>query len=219
MRVLLVEDEPTLAEQVRTALNNSGFAADLAVDGEEAQLLGDSEPYDAVILDLGLPRLDGLAVLRHWRRERKTLPVLILTARSGWHSKVEGLNAGADDYLAKPFVTEELIARVRALIRRSKGFTASEIVCGPIILDGPAGKVTVAGREVTLTAQELRILSYLMLRQGRIVSQRELGDHIYDLDSERESNTIEVFVGRIRRKLGIDVIKTIRGLGYRLEAL
>ena len=218
MRVLVVEDESTLAAQLQAALDKAGFAIDLATDGEDASALGDSEPYDAVVLDLGLPKLDGLAVLRHWRNRGVKAPVLILTARSDWHNKVEGLNAGADDYLGKPFVMDELVARVRALIRRAKGFAGSEIVCGPIVLDSSAGKVTVDGRPVALTAQEFRTLSYLMHRQGRIVSQRELGEHIYDLDDERESNTIEVFIRRIRRKLGVDAIRTVRGLGYRLEA-
>jgi two-component system OmpR family response regulator len=218
MRVLVVEDEAKLAAQLRDALMAAGFSADIASDGEEARLLGGTEPYDAVVLDLGLPKQDGLSVLRHWRARGLRMPVLILTARSDWHNKVEGLNAGADDYLAKPFVMEELIARIHALIRRSKGFAASEITCGPIVLDTAAAKVSVNGQPVTLTAHEFKTLNYLMHRQGRIVSQRELAEHIYDLEDERESNTIEVFVGRIRRKLGVDVISTIRGLGYRLEA-
>ncbi len=218
MRLLVVEDEPRLAAQLREALAASGFSVDAAHDGEEARLLGATEPYDAVVLDLGLPRQDGLAVLRHWRGRGVRVPVLILTARSDWHSKVEGLNAGADDYLGKPFVMEELVARVRALIRRSQGFAAPQISCGPITLDPTAATVSVDGRPVALTAQEFRTLSYLMHRQGRIVSQRELGEHIYDLDDEHESNTIEVFIGRIRRKLGVDAIRTVRGLGYRLQA-
>lgn len=218
MRVLVVEDETKLATQLRDALTAASFSADIASDGEEARLLGGTEPYDAVVLDLGLPKQDGLSVLRHWRARGLRTPVLILTARSDWHNKVEGLNAGADDYLAKPFVMQELIARIQALIRRSKGFAASEITCGPVVLDSVAGKVAVNGQPVTLTAQEFKTLNYLMHRQGRIVSQRELAEHIYDLADERESNTIEVFIGRIRRKLGVDVIRTIRGLGYRLEA-
>jgi len=218
MRVLVVEDEGKLAAQLREALMAAGFSTDTAIDGEEASLLGDTEPYDAVVLDLGLPKQDGLTVLRHWRGRGTRTPVLILTARSDWHNKVEGLNAGADDYLGKPFIMEELVARIHALIRRSKGFAASAITCGPISLDTAAGKVSVNGQPVALTAQEFRTLNYLMHRQGRIVSQRELGEHIYDLEDERESNTIEVFVGRVRRKLGVDAIKTVRGLGYRLEA-
>lgn len=217
MRVLVVEDEARLAAQLRDAIGSAGFAADVAIDGEEARLLGDTEPYDAVVLDLGLPKQDGLSVLRHWRSRGIRMPVLILTARTDWHNKVEGLNAGADDYLGKPFVMEELVARIHALIRRSKGFAAAEITCGPVTLDSAAGKVAVNGQPVTLTAQEFRTLSYLIHRQGRVVSQRELGEHIYDLEDERESNTIEVFIGRVRRKLGVDVIKTIRGLGYRME--
>ncbi len=218
MRLLVVEDETKLAAQLRDALTAAGFSADIAHDGEAACLLGATQPYDAVLLDLGLPRQDGLSVLRHWRARGLRIPVLILTARSDWHNKVEGLNAGADDYLAKPFVMQELIARLHALIRRSKGFAASEIICGPVVLDAATGRVTVNAQPVTLTAQEFRTLNYLMHRQGRIVSQRELAEHIYDLQDERESNTIEVFIGRIRRKLGVDVIRTIRGLGYRLEA-
>jgi len=217
MRLLLVEDETTLASQIRRALDEAGFAVDHAADGEEASSLGDTEPYDAVILDLGLPRGDGLSVLRRWRRRGNRMPVLILTARSDWPSKVEGLDAGADDYLAKPFVMDELIARLRALIRRSNGIATSEIACGPIRLDSAAGRVSVDGRTVAMTARELRVLGYLMQRQGRIVSQRELIEHVYDLDDERGSNTIEVFIGRIRRKLGVDAVATIRGLGYRME--
>ncbi len=217
MRVLVVEDEARLATQLRDAVGAAGFAVDVATDGEEARLLGDTEPYDAVVLDLGLPKLDGLSVLRHWRASGLRMPVLILTARTDWHNKVEGLNAGADDYLGKPFVMDELVARIHALIRRSKGFATAQITCGSVILDSAAGKISVNGQPVTLTAQEFRTLSYLIHRQGRIVSQRELADHIYDLEDERESNTIEVFVGRVRRKLGVDVIKTIRGLGYRME--
>ncbi len=218
MRVLVVEDERKLAAQLRDALSSAGFSVDTAYDGEEARLLGSTEPYDAVVLDLGLPKQDGLAVLRKWRADGTRTPILILTARSDWHSRVEGLNAGADDYLGKPFILEELIARLHAIVRRSKGFASPEIACGPIALDSVSGKVTVDGKPVPLTAQEFKTLSYLMHRQGRIVSQRELGEHIYDLEDERESNTIEVFVGRIRRKLGVDAIKTVRGLGYRLEA-
>lgn len=217
MRALLVEDEPILAAQVRDALAAAGFAVDTAADGELAEELGKSEPYDVIILDLGLPREDGLTVLRRWRMRRMKAPVLILTARSDWHSKVQGLNAGADDYLGKPFVMDELVARVRALVRRSKGVAASEITCGPITLDTAAGTVTVDGKIVPLTGHEFRMLNYLMHRQGRIVSQRELSEHIYDLADERESNTIEVFIARIRRKLGVDAIRTIRGLGYRME--
>ncbi len=217
MRLLLVEDEPVLANQIRQALGDVEFAVDVAADGEDAEYLGDTQPYDAVVLDLGLPRLDGLSVLRHWRKTGRRTPVLILTARSDWKSKVQGLNAGADDYLAKPFVMDELIARIRALIRRAKGHASSDIVCGPITLDASAGKVSVNGQPVALTAQEYRTLSYLMHRQGRIISQRELSEHIYDVDDERESNTIEVFIRRIRRKLEVDAIKTVRGLGYRMD--
>jgi two-component system OmpR family response regulator len=218
MRLLVVEDDPQLREQLRTALEAAPYAVDTAPDGEEAAFMGETEPYDAVVLDLGLPKRDGLSVLRGWRAAGRTMPVLILTARGTWQEKVEGMDAGADDYLAKPFRMEELLARVRALIRRAGGQAAAEISCGPVALDTRAGRVTVAGQPVTLTAHELRVLSYLLHHQGRVISRTELTEHVYAQDFDRDSNTIEVFIGRLRRKLGVDVIHTERGLGYRMAA-
>ncbi len=217
MRLLIVEDEPTLGQQLRNALEGAGYAVDLATDGEEGLYLGSNEQYDAIILDLGLPEIDGLTVLDRWRKEGKTTPVLVLTARDSWSDKVAGLDAGADDYVAKPFQTEELIARLRALIRRASGNASAELIAGDIRLDTRSGKVTKAGEPVKLTAQEYKLLSYLLHHKGKVVSRTELIEHIYDQDFDRDSNTIEVFVTRIRKKLGPDVITTIRGLGYSLE--
>lgn len=218
MRVLVVEDEPTLGRQLVAALQDSGYAVDWAKDGEEAQFLGETEPFDAVVLDLGLPKIDGISVLRHWRRTQRTMPVLILTARDSWRDKVEGLDSGADDYLAKPFRLEELQARLRSLIRRSSGKVSSAIECGPIRLDTRTNAVTVEERPVPLTAHEYRVLSYLIHHQGRAISRTELTEHIYAQDFDRDSNTIEVFVARLRRKLGVDCIHTVRGFGYQMDA-
>lgn len=218
MRVLVVEDSPELGQQLMQRLRSDGYAVDLAVDGEDGQFLGETEPYDAVILDLGLPKIDGLSVLRAWRRGAVSVPVLILTARGAWHEKVQGIDAGADDYLAKPFSMEELLARVRALIRRAKGHATADIACGGVVLDTRSGRVTVDGEPVELTAYEYRVLSYLMHRKGQTVSRTELIEHVYTQDFDRDSNTVEVFVGRLRRKIGAALIKTVRGLGYRLEA-
>lgn len=218
MRVLVVEDQRTLAAQLVAALRDAGYAIDVAHDGEEGGFLGDTEPYDAVVLDLGLPKLDGLTVLKRWRATGRDFPVLILTARDRWTDKVEGIDAGADDYLAKPFHMEELLARVRALIRRAKGRASAELACGPVTLDTRRARVTVAGQPVNLTAQEFKVLAYLMHRAGEVVSRTELTEHIYAQDFDRDSNIIEVFVGRLRRKLGVDVIETVRGQGYRLRA-
>ncbi|MBV8971284.1 MAG: response regulator transcription factor [Sphingomonadaceae bacterium] len=216
MRVLIVEDEPTLARQLKAALEGAGYAVDHAADGEDGHYLGSTEAYDAVILDLGLPEVDGLTVLDRWRKEGRTTPVLLLTARDSWSDKVAGLDAGADDYLAKPFQTEELIARLRALIRRSTGNASSELTAGDVRLDTRSGRVTLAGDPVKLTAQEFKLLSYMMHNKGKMVSRTELIEHIYDQDFDRDSNTIEVFITRIRKKLGPDIISTTRGLGYSL---
>lgn len=218
MRVLVAEDDEALRRQLRDALAGAGYAVDEAPDGEEAAFLGETEPYDAVVLDLGLPVRDGLSALRGWRQRGIAMPVLILTARGTWQEKVEGIDAGADDYLAKPFRMEELLARLRALIRRAGGHAAAELRCGPVLLDTRTGRVSVDGRLVALTAHELKVLDYLMHHQGRIVSRTELTEHVYAQDFDRDSNTIEVFVGRLRRKLGVDVIRTERGLGYRMDA-
>lgn len=217
MRILVVEDEPTLGRQLKEALVADSYAVDLAADGEEGHFLGDTEPYDAVILDLGLPKLDGLSVLRSWRKAGRDMPVLVLTARDAWHEKVEGIDAGADDYLGKPFRMEELKARLRALIRRAGGHATAQLACGPVLLDTRTGRVTVNGAAVTLTSHEFRVLSYLMHHKGKVVSRAELTEHVYAQDFDRDSNTIEVFIGRLRRKLGVEVIRTVRGLGYRLE--
>jgi two-component system OmpR family response regulator len=217
MRLLIVEDEPTLGTQLKNTLEGAGYAVDLATDGEDGHYLGTTENYDAVILDLGLPVMDGLTVLDKWRKEGKTFPVLVLTARDSWSDKVAGLDSGADDYLAKPFQTEELIARLRALIRRAAGNASAEMIAGDVRLDTRSGRVTLAGEPVKLTAQEYKLLSYLLHHKGKVVSRTELIEHIYDQDFDRDSNTIEVFVTRIRKKLGADVITTIRGLGYSLD--
>ena len=214
MRLLVVEDDKDLNRQIATALENAGYAVDKAFDGEEGLYLGETEPYDAVILDLGLPKVDGVAVLQAWRKAGKTMPVLILTARDRWSDKVSGFDAGADDYVVKPFHMEELLARVRALLRRAAGHATSELVCGPVRLDTRASRVVVDGSAVKLTSHEYRLLAYLMHHQGRVVSRTELVEHLYDQDFDRDSNTIEVFVGRLRKKLGVDIIETVRGLGY-----
>lgn len=214
MRLLVVEDDKDLNRQIVNALENAGYAVDKAFDGEEGLYLGETEPYDAVILDLGLPKVDGVAVLQGWRRADKTMPVLILTARDRWSDKVAGFDAGADDYVVKPFHIEELLARVRALLRRAAGHATAELICGPVRLDTRASRVVVDGNPVKLTSHEYRLLAYLMHHQGRVVSRTELVEHLYDQDFDRDSNTIEVFVGRLRKKLGVDVIETVRGLGY-----
>ncbi|MEM8826428.1 MAG: response regulator transcription factor [Pseudomonadota bacterium] len=217
MRILVVEDEPTLGQQLKDVLEGAGYAVDLAADGEDGHFLGETESYDAVILDLGLPEMDGLTILDRWRKAEKTMPVLVLTARDSWSDKVAGLDAGADDYLGKPFKMEELIARLRALIRRSAGLASSELEAGDVRLDTRSGRVTKGGAPVRLTAQEYKLLSYLMHHKGKVVSRTELIEHIYDQDFDRDSNTIEVFITRIRKKLGAELIETIRGLGYTLD--
>lgn len=215
MRILIVEDEPTLVEQLAEALAEVGYAVDVATDGEDAAYRGATEPYDAVILDLGLPRLDGLSVLRGWRADGVAVPVLVLTARGEWHEKVDGIDAGADDYLAKPFRMEELAARLRALIRRANGNASPVIECGGVSLDTRSARVSVAGRPVRLTGHEYRVLSYLMHHAGEVVSRSDLIEHIYAQDYDRDSNTIEVFIRRLRSKLGVEAIVTERGFGYR----
>jgi len=217
MRLLVVEDDPDLNRQICTALADAGYAVDKAFDGEEGHFLGENEPYDAIVLDLGLPKMDGISVLESWRRSGKDTPVLILTARDRWSEKVQGFDAGADDYVAKPFHMEEVLARIRALLRRAAGHATSELVSGPVRLDTRTSRVTVSGNPIRLTSHEYRLLAYLMHHNGRVVSRTELVEHLYDQDFDRDSNTIEVFVGRLRKKLGIDVIETIRGLGYRLN--
>ena len=216
MRVLVVEDDPELQRQLTDALSTAGYVIDIASDGEEGHFLGDTEPYDAVVLDLGLPRMDGVAVLDRWRRDGRTMPVIVLTARDRWSDKVAGIDAGADDYLVKPFHMEELLARVRALIRRAAGHATNELTCGPVTIDMRSSRVTFEGNPIRLTSHEYRVLAYLMMHRGRIVSRTELTEHLYDQDFDRDSNTIEVFIGRLRKKLSADVIETVRGLGYRV---
>ena len=218
MRILVVEDDKDLNRQLCEALAEAGYVTDCAFDGEEGHFLGDTEPYDAVVLDLGLPQMDGLSVLERWRREGRTMPVLILTARDRWSDKVAGIDAGADDYVAKPFHIEEVLARLRALIRRAAGHASSEITCGPLRLDTRNSKADVNGQPLKLTSHEFRLLSYLMHHPDKVVSRTELVEHLYDQDFDRDSNTIEVFVGRLRKKMGVDLIETVRGMGYRLRA-
>jgi two-component system OmpR family response regulator len=215
--VLVVEDEASLAKQLIVALQRAGYAVDHAADGKRADLLGQEERYDAVVLDLGLPHVDGLTLLRRWREAGEAIPVLVLTARGSWHEKVLGIDSGADDYMAKPFRMEELLARLRALIRRSSGQVNPQLRCGPLMLDPRSGKVTLEGAEVKLTSHEFRVLSYLMHHSDRLVSQGELTEHIYSQSFDRDSNTIEVFIARLRRKLGPSLIETLRGLGYRMK--
>jgi len=217
VRLLVVEDDPDLNRQLKTSLSDAGYVVDVASDGEEGHFLGDTEPYDAVILDLGLPQLDGVTVLERWRRDGKMMPVLILTARDRWSDKVAGFDAGADDYVPKPFHMEEVLARIRALLRRAAGQATSEFECGPLIVDTRSARVTVDGNAVKLTSLEYRLLAYLAHHKGRVVSRTELVEHLYDQDFDRDSNTVEVFVGRIRKKLGLNVIETVRGLGYCLD--
>ena len=217
MRILVVEDDPDLNRQLCEALEQSGYAVDTALDGEEGHFLGDTEPYDAVILDLGLPQKDGVSVLKEWRAAGRDMPVLILTARDRWSDKVAGFDAGADDYVAKPFHMAELLARLRALIRRASGHASSEITCGPLVLDTAGARVFKDGVPLKLTPMEYRLLAYLMHHQGEVISRTQLTEHLYDQDFDRDSNTIEVMVGRVRKKIGKDMLQTVRGLGYRLS--
>jgi two-component system, OmpR family, response regulator len=216
LRILIVEDEPLLAEQLAATLEDAGYAVDQATDGERAEFLGQTEQYDAIVLDLGLPRMDGLSILRRWRDAGIFTPVLVLTSRSGWHEKVLGIDSGADDYVGKPFHMEEVLARMRALIRRSAGHAHAQFQCGPVMLDPRSARVTIDGVPVKLTSHEFRVLSYLMHQRGRVVPQGELMEHLYALNADKESNTVEVFVARLRRKLGSAIIETVRGLGYRI---
>lgn len=216
MRALVVEDDKDLNRQLVSALKDAGFAVDTALDGEEGYFLGDTEPYDIVILDIGLPKMDGVSILEQWRRSARKMPVILLTARDRWSDKVSGMDAGADDYVAKPFHMEELLARVRAQVRRASGHATSELECGGLRLDTRSARVTLDGQQVKLTSHEFRLLSYLMHHNGRVVSRTELVEHLYDQDFDRDSNTIEVFIGRLRKKIPGDVIQTVRGLGYRM---
>jgi len=216
VRVLIVEDEPSLSQQLTLAMSEAGYAADAARAGARADFLIRTETYDAIVLDLGLPGVDGLTLLSQWRNSGVAVPVLVLTARASWHEKVHGIDSGADDYVAKPFRMEEVLARLRALIRRASGHANAVLRCGPVTLDPRQVRVTLHGAPVRVTSHEFRVLSYLMHHRDRVVSGSELVDHIYARDLDRDSNTVEVFIARLRRKLGASFIETIRGLGYRL---
>ena len=216
MRVLIVDDEPALSAHLAKSLGDAGYAVDVAADGEQADFAVRTESYDAVLLDLGLPRIDGLTVLRNWRQSGVGVPVLVLTARGSWHETVDGIDAGADDYVAKPFRIEEVLARLRGLIRRANGQPRPALSCGTVTLDPRLMRVTRDGEPVKLTSHEFRVLSYLMHNRDRVVPQSELTEHIYSQDADRDSNTVEVFIARLRRKLGAGLIETARGLGYRI---
>jgi two-component system OmpR family response regulator len=218
MKILVVEDDLTLSRQLADALQSASYVVDCAADGERADFLASTEQYDAVVIDLGLPKVDGLTLIRRWRESGNVTPLLVLTARGTWHEKVLGIDSGADDYMSKPFRIEELLARLRALIRRASRQASPELRCGEVILDPRVAKVTLAGVPVKLTSHEFRVLSYLMHHRGSVVSQSELTEHIYSQDFDRDSNTVEVFIARLRRKLGPSVIETVRGLGYRIGA-
>jgi len=217
MRILVVEDNRQVARQIKDSLEQELFVVDVAHDGEQGWFLGDTEPYDAVILDIGLPKLDGLSVLQKWRNASNRVPVLILTSRDTWREKVTGLRAGADDYLAKPFEFEEMLARVEALIRRASGHASPVLKCGPVELEPVSARVTLHGVGVNMTALEYRALQYLMQKEGGVVSKTELSEHIYGQDLERDSNVIEVLINRLRGKLGPAFIQTRRGFGYVIE--
>jgi two-component system OmpR family response regulator len=217
MRILVVEDEASLAQQLTSSMADAGYAVDRAADGERADFLAQTEQYDAMVLDLGLPKIDGLTLLRNWREAGLVTPVLVLTARGSWHEKVRGIDSGADDYVAKPFRMEEVLARLRALIRRASGQITPKLQVRGVALDPRRSRVTLDGAAVKLTSHEFRVLSYLMHNRGRVVSQAELTEHIYAQDFDRDSNTVEVFIARLRRKLGASFIETVRGLGYRIE--
>jgi two-component system, OmpR family, response regulator len=214
MRILVVEDEPKLADDICRVLKASGFIPECASDGEDAWFLGDTEYYAGVILDLTLPKMDGLSVLRKWRQDRRSTPILILTARASWTERVDGIDAGADDYLAKPFHMEELLARLHAIVRRSAGQSTSQLIAGPLVLDARQMRVCVDGMPVALTPLEYRALAYLMHHKSRVVSPFELSEHVYVIDAEKDSNALEVLIARLRRKLGVQVIETRRGYGY-----
>ncbi|MBC6444873.1 MAG: response regulator transcription factor [Alphaproteobacteria bacterium GM202ARS2] len=217
MRILLVEDDDFVRSRLKEVLERNGYKVDTATDGEEGYALGDTEPYDAVVLDIGLPRMDGISVLKSWRKEGRKMPVLILTARDDWSEKVAGFDAGADDYVTKPYSSEEVLARLRALIRRASGNASPRLTCGAVELDTRSGRAFVDGSPINLTAQEYRILDYFMHHKGKVISRTELTEHIYDQDFDLDSNTIEVFIGRLRKKIGREYIRTARGLGYRMD--
>jgi two-component system, OmpR family, response regulator len=218
MRALIVEDEKKIAGQIAGALSEAGFAVDQAHDGESGEFLGTTEVYDVVVLDLGLPKGDGISVLEKWRSSKRNMPVLILTARDEWAEKVRGFRAGADDYVTKPFRMEEIVVRARSLVRRAAGHATSELTCGPLTLDTQLSIITLDGLPLKLTAFEGRMLTYLIHHAERPITRTELSEHLYDHDTDRDFNSIEVIIGRLRRKIGRDMIETIRGQGYRLSA-
>jgi two-component system, OmpR family, response regulator len=218
MRVLLLEDDTRIARDVTATLEGSGFTVERESDGEEGWFKGDTEDYDAVILDLGLPKLDGLTILKRWRANGRAMPVLILTARGSWSERVDGIESGADDYLPKPFHMEELLARLRAILRRSAGQSSPVLAIGKIALDTRRMRITLDGVPVAFTPQEYRLFSYLMHHAGRVVPHTELLERLYSHDNDKDANAIEVLIGRIRRKLGSDVIETRRGFGYIVES-
>jgi two-component system OmpR family response regulator len=218
MKILLVEDDALLASEIAAALRRENFAVETAADGEEGHYLGDTEAYDAAVLDLGLPKMPGAAVLRAWRKSGRQLPVLILTARDGWTEKVDGFKAGADDYLTKPFRVEELIMRLRALVRRSAGHAAPEVACGPLTFDAPTGVFELDGLPLKLTGLEWRVLQSLIMRKDVVFDRLELMEKVYEGDAGTDSNSLEVIIARLRRKIGRDMIETVRGRGYRLTA-
>jgi two-component system, OmpR family, response regulator len=214
MRVLLVEDDSRIASDVTRALEAAGYVVEAVGDGEEAWFRGDTEDYGAIILDLGLPKMDGLSVLKRWRANGRRMPVLILTARGSWAERVDGIDAGADDYLPKPFRMEELLSRLRAIVRRSSGEASSLVTVGDVTLDERQMKVSVRGVPITLSPLEYRVVAYLLMRRGRVVSQAELDENVYGHGEDHGSNALEVLIGRARRKLGVDLIETRRGFGY-----
>ncbi|WP_334146458.1 response regulator transcription factor [Hyphomicrobium sp.] len=218
MRILIVEDEPAIAASISAALGASGYQTRTAVDGEEAWFLGDTEAFDLVVLDLGLPGMDGLAVLKRWRSAGREMPVLILTARGTWPERVEGIDAGADDYLAKPFRIEELLARVRALIRRAAGHASPVLAAGPVSVDTRQMRVMIDGANVAVSPLEYRLIAYLLHHKGRVVSPGELIEHLYGDDDARDANALEAVITRLRKKLGADVVQTRRGFGYVIGA-
>ena len=218
MRVLIVEDDTRIAEDVRNAVQAAGFVADMVHDGEEAWFVGGTEPYDAIILDLGLPGVDGLTILKRWRDEGHTFPVLILTARSAWQERVDGIDAGADDYLVKPFQIQELVARLRAIVRRASGHASTKIEVGPLTVDTRMMSVSVNEKPISLSPLEYRLIAYLAHNQDRVITQTELSEHLYAYDGEKDSNAVEVLIGRVRRKLGDGLIETKRGFGYLISA-
>ena len=217
MRILLAEDEVVLCDQIKKLLTAEGRIVDIVHDGQEASFLGATEAYDMIILDIGLPLRDGISILKEWRGAGITIPVLILTARDGWSDRVDGLDAGADDYLTKPFHLPELAARVRATLRRSSGRTNPLFERDGVIFDTRHGRATVQGVPVDLTSQEVAVLSYLIHNAGRLISRTELSEHIYEYDGDRDSNTIAVFINRLRKKLGPELIQTMRGRGYMID--